>query len=330
MAEIFTPFLFAFILAYILRPLVLRLQSLGIAATIASSIGILVGLGVLLVILLLMINLLRYEIPLIKAQLPIWLQNLQAWLGPKLLNLHIEIDWLALRESLTQRLTAHFSANANQILSTSIETILASGSSVLGGLVNIVLILFVLFYLLMDWGHFFQLLQQLIPIRFQATVIRLAQETDALLSQYLRGQMLVILIMAIFYSASLSLTGMHGAFGLGVFTALVIVIPYIGIAIGLLLAVLSVILQFGLGSELVIVLVVFALGQVLEGFFLTPRLVGERIGLHPVAVLFALLIFGKLFGFFGVLLALPASAVLLVLIRFAWTLYEQSAWYRKS
>ncbi len=329
MAEIFTPFLFAFILAYILRPLVLRLQNLGLGKTLASSIGMLFGLGVFLIILLLLVNLLRYEIPLIKAQLPIWLQSLQTWLGPKLLSLNIEIDWLALRDAITQQLTAHFSANANQILSTSFETILASGSSVLGGLVNIVLIIFVLFYLLIDWQHFFELLKQLLPIRYQDTALRLALETDLLLSQYLRGQMLVILIMAVFYSAGLSLTGMHGALGLGVFTALVIVIPYIGIALGLILAVLSVVLQFGPGPELVIVLVVFGIGQVLEGFFLTPRLVGERIGLHPVAVLFALLIFAKLFGFFGVLLALPASAVVLVLIRFAWSQYAQSSWYQK-
>lgn len=329
MAEIFTPFLFAFILAYILRPAVLRLQILGLGKTFASTIGILLGLGVFLIILLLLINLLRYEIPLIKSQLPIWLQNLQTWLGPKLLSLNIEIDWVALRDAITQKLTAHFSANANQILSTSFETILASGSSVLGGLVNIVLILFVLFYLLIDWDHFFELLKRLIPIRYQATAVSLLQETDLLLSQYLRGQMLVILIMAVFYSAGLSLTGMQGALGLGVFTALVIIIPYIGIALGLILAVLSVILQFGLGSELVIVLIVFGIGQVLEGFFLTPRLVGERIGLHPVAVLFALLIFAKLFGFFGVLLALPASAVVLVMIRFAWTQYAKSNWYQK-
>jgi predicted PurR-regulated permease PerM len=199
----------------------------------------------------------------------------------------------------------------------------------LGGFVNFILILFVLFYLLIDWDHFFALLKQLIPIRHQATAQTLLSETDGLLSQYLRGQMLVILIMAVFYSAGLSLTGMQGALGLGVFTAIVIIIPYVGIALGLVLAVLSVILQFGFGSELIVVLVIFGIGQVLEGFFLTPRLVGERIGLHPVAVLFALLIFAKLFGFFGVLLALPASAIVLVLIRFAWSLYEQSTWYRK-
>jgi predicted PurR-regulated permease PerM len=197
MAEIFTPFLFAFILAYILRPVVLRLQILGMGKTFASGVGILFGLGVFLIILLLLINLLRYEIPLIKAQLPIWFQSLQTWLGPKLLSLNIEIDWLALREAITQKLTAHFSANANQILASSFATILASGSSVLGGLVNIVFILFVLFYLLIDWKHFFELLKQLLPIRYQDTAVRLALETDLLLSQYLRGQMLVILIMAV-------------------------------------------------------------------------------------------------------------------------------------
>lgn len=329
MAEIFTPFLVAFILAYILRPICLRIEGIGLGKVFASSISILFGLTVLAIILLLLINLLRYEIPLIKAQLPIWLQSIQTWLAPKLTSLNIDIDWTALREAITHQITAHFSANANQILSTSIETVLASGSSVVGGFVNLILILFVLFYLLIDWDHFFALLKQLIPIRFQVTAQRLVKETDELLSQYLRGQMLVILIMAVFYSAGLSLTGMQGALGLGVFTALVIIIPYIGIAIGLILAVLSVILQFGFGTELIIVLIVFGIGQVLEGFFLTPRLVGERIGLHPVAVLFALLIFAKLFGFFGVLLALPASAIVLVLIRFAWSLYEQSAWYRK-
>lgn len=329
MAEIFTPFLVAFILAYILRPICLRMERIGLGKALASSISIIFGLTVLAIILLLLINLLRYEIPLIKAQLPIWFQSIQTWLAPKLISLNIDIDWAALREAITHKITAHFSANADQILSASIETVLASGSSVLSGFVNLILILFVLFYLLIDWDHFFALLKQFIPIRFQITAQHLVNETDELLSQYLRGQMLVILIMAVFYSAGLSLTGMQGSFGLGVFTALVIIIPYIGIAIGLILAILSAILQFGFGIELIIVLIVFGIGQVLEGFFLTPRLVGERIGLHPVAVLFALLIFAKLFGFFGVLLALPASAIVLVLVRFAWSLYEQSAWYQK-
>jgi predicted PurR-regulated permease PerM len=153
--------------------------------------------------------------------------------------------------------------------------------------------------------------------------------TDGLLSQYLRGMLIVISIMAIFYSAGLSLIGIKGAAALGVFTALMIIIPYVGIAIGLTLATLSALLQFGPGPEIIGVLALFGLGQFIEGFFLTPRLVGERIGLHPVGVVFALLLFGKLFGFFGVLLALPISAVSMVLVQYVWSLYTQSSWYQK-
>jgi predicted PurR-regulated permease PerM len=135
--------------------------------------------------------------------------------------------------------------------------------------------------------------------------------------------------MSVFYSAGLSIIGIKGAVALGIFTALMIVIPYIGIALGFGLAILSALLQFGPERELVGVLALYGLGQFLEGFVLTPRLVGERIGLHPVAVLFALLLFGKLFGFFGVLLALPISAVSLVLVQYLWSVYTQSSWYQK-
>jgi len=150
-----------------------------------------------------------------------------------------------------------------------------------------------------------------------------------LLSQYLRGMLIVISIMAVFYSVGLSVIGIKGAVALGVFTAIMIVIPYIGITLGLSLAVLSALLQFGMSTQLIGVLALFGLGQFLEGFFLTPRLVGERIGLHPVAVVFALLLFGKIFGFFGVLLALPISAVSLVLVQYLWSVYAQSSWYQK-
>jgi predicted PurR-regulated permease PerM len=186
-----------------------------------------------------------------------------------------------------------------------------------------------MFYLLIDWGQFFTLIKKAIPQRAQETVHHLAMHTDGLLSQYLRGMLIVISIMSIFYSVGLSFVGIKGAVALGVFTAIMIAIPYIGIALGLSLASLSALLQFGPGPEIIGVLAVFGAGQFLEGFFLTPRLVGERIGLHPVGVLFALLFFGKLFGFFGVLLALPISAVTMVLIQYAWSRYTQSSWYQK-
>ena len=329
MAEIFTPFLAAFILAYVLRPVCLWLERRRLPRALAALISMLIGLGLIFCIFSLLISLLKYEIPLIRAQLPEWIANTQAWLGPKLEQLHLNLDWSTLKASVTQKITEHINENADALMNSTINTVLVSGSSVIAGFVNAVLILFVMFYLLIDWEHFFELLKKAVPLRAQETVHHLAMHTDGLLSQYLRGMLIVISIMAIFYSAGLSFIGIKGAAALGVFTAIMIIIPYVGITIGLTLSTLSALLQFGPGPEIVGVLALFGLGQFIEGFFLTPRLVGERIGLHPVGVLFALLFFGKLFGFFGVLLALPISAVSMVLVQYAWSLYTQSSWYQK-
>jgi predicted PurR-regulated permease PerM len=277
----------------------------------------------------LFITLLKTEIPLIKAQFPDWIQNTQSWLGPKLSEFHINIDWSTLKDSATQKITMHLNDNSDALMSSTLETVLMSGSSVIAGFVNAVLILFVMFYLLIDWDHFFKLIRTIVPVRAQDTINHLAMHADGLLSQYLRGMLIVISIMSVFYSAGLGLLGIQGAVALGVFTALMIVIPYIGITLGFTLAILAALLQFGPGGAIIGVLVIYGLGQFIEGFFLTPRLVGERIGLHPVAVLFALLLFGKLFGFFGVLLALPTSAVGLVLLQYGWSRYIQSPWYQK-
>ena len=329
MAEIFTPFLAAFILAYILRPAFLWMEGRRVPAAVAAALSVVLGLAVVIAIVSLFIGLLKTEIPLIKAQLPDWIANTQAWLGPKLAEFHINVDWGTLKTAASQKISEHISDNADSLMTTTFNTVLMSGSSVITGFVNSVLIIFVMFYLLIDWTHFFGLVKTLVPLRAQDTITHLAMHTDGLLSQYLRGMIIVISIMSVFYSISLSVIGIKGAVALGVFTALMIVIPYIGIALGFSLAIVSAILQFGVGPELVGVLIVFGIGQLLEGFFLTPRLVGERIGLHPVAVLFALLLFGNLFGFFGVLLALPISAVSLVLVQYFWSVYTQSSWYQK-
>lgn len=329
MAEIFTPFLAAFILAYILRPAFLWLEGRRLPAPAAAGLTVILGLGVFMAILSLFVGLLRTEIPLIKAQLPDWIANTQAWLGPKLAELHLNVDWGALKTTASQKISTHISDNADSLMTTTFETVLMSGSSVIAGFVNSILIVFVMFYLLMDWDHFFGLVKKIVPVRAQETVHHLAMHTDGLLSQYLNGMVIVISIMSAFYSIGLSIIGIKGAVALGIFTALMIVIPYIGITLGFSLAILSALLQFGPQHEIIGVLVLYGLGQFLEGFVLTPRLVGERIGLHPVAVLFALLLFGKLFGFFGVLLALPISAVSLVLVQYIWSVYTQSSWYQK-
>jgi len=329
MAEIFTPFLAAFILAYALRPVFLWLERRHLPRALAAIFSMIIGLGVIFLVLGLFIGLVKTEIPLIKEQLPGWIQNTQTWLGPKLSQFHIDVDWGNLKTTLTERITEHISENADTLMGTTLETVLVSGSSVIAGFANAILILFVMFYLLIDWTHFFGLLKTLVPTRAQDTVHHLAKHTDGLLSQYLRGEIIVITVMSVFYSIGLSIVGIKGAVAIGVFTALMVVIPYVGITLGVTLALISALLQFGPSTQVLGTIIVFSLGQFLEGFFLTPRLVGERIGLHPVAVLFALLLFGKLFGFFGVLLALPISAVSLVLIKYFWARYTQSTWYQK-
>ena len=329
MAELFTPFLAAFILAYILRPAFLWLERRRLPAPVAAGLTVIFGLGVVIAILSLFVGLLKTEIPLIKTQLPDWIANTQAWLGPKLAEFDLNINWGALKTTVSQKISTHISDNADALMTSTFETVLMSGSSVIAGFVNTVLIVFVMFYLLMDWNHFFGFIKQMVPVRAQETVHHLAMHTDGLLSQYLNGMLIVISIMSAFYSIGLSIIGIKGAVALGIFTALMIVIPYIGITLGFSLALLSALLQFGPQQEVIGVLVLYGIGQFLEGFVLTPRLVGERIGLHPVAVLFALLLFGKLFGFFGVLLALPISAVSLVLVKYFWSVYTQSPWYQK-
>lgn len=328
MTEILTPFLAAFILAYILEPVTLKLVQWKLPRSLAAFITLLFGLLIGISLVLLLLNLLQNEIPLIKKQFPGWVVGLQEWAAPKLASLDIHLDWNELRSQITHKITSQISDNANTVVTSTLDTVLQSSGSILGGLTNLILVLFIVFYLLIDWKHFFETIRDLIPFKYRATVTRLALEVDELLSQYLRGQVTVMLILSCLYAAGLWMIGVHGAIALGVFTGLVVVIPFIGILMGLALSAMAAFLQFGTGQEFISTLALFGLGHSLENFFLTPRLVGERIGLHPVAVLFALMVFGQLFGFFGILLALPLSAVCLVMIRFLKEHYTTSEWFR--
>ena len=196
-----------------------------------------------------------------------------------------------------------------------------SGSAALQVLATAFLVPIVMFYLLMDWNMLMRRIETAVPRRWLAKTRELASETDGLLSQYLRGQVIVMLVLAVYYSSGLALAGFDVALPVGIFTGLAVFIPYIGFGIGLTLAVLAALLQFGNLYGLLAVAV--------AGFYLTPRLVGERIGLYPLAVILALLAFGQLFGFFGILLALPISAVLLVGLRQIRQLYLNSRLYRE-
>ena len=182
-----------------------------------------------------------------------------------------------------------------------------------------VLIPVALFYLLMDWERFIRHLRELIPPRLRKGSDSFLHESDQVLGEYLRGQLVVMGVLAVYYSVGLALFGLDLALPIGTFTGLAVFVPYLGFGLGLVLALLAGLLEFstagGATQAVLMVAVVYGFGQLLESFFLTPRLVGERIGLHPLAVIFALLAFGQLFGFVGILVALPVSAVLLVAVR---------------
>ena len=193
--------------------------------------------------------------------------------------------------------------------------------------VAVLLIPVVLFYLLRDWKQVLARIDALLPRHLHAQTRRIFREIDAVLAEFLRGQMLVMLVMAVYYVTALWLAKLQFALPIGLLTGLLVFIPYVGAVTGFVLATIAALLQFGSLGEMAWVWVAFGLGQMLEGTVVTPVLVGERIGLHPVAVIFALLAFGSLFGFFGVLLALPASAALLVALRHVRAAYLASPLY---
>ncbi|MFN7196691.1 MAG: AI-2E family transporter, partial [Hylemonella sp.] len=256
--------------------------------------------------------------------------TLQAGLQPWLTELGIDftLDVASLKAALTEYLNANLGDSLGSVL----VSLKIGGSYALALLGNLILIPVALFYLLLDWKQLVPRVVALVPPRLRGDYDRFMAEADAVLGQYLRGQSLVMLILAIYYSVMLSLFGLDLALPIGIFTGLAIFVPYVGYGLGLLLALVAGLLEFtgdgGLLRVGLMLLVVYGLGQLIESFYLTPRLLGERIGLHPLAVIFALLAFGQLFGFAGVLVALPVSAVLLVAVRRLRQRYFESQVYR--
>ena len=316
LSPVLMPFVVAAVLAYVLSPLVkglLRISAGALPVLLAVGVVELLFLVLALAILLLVVPILAKELPLMREQLPGLLLKAQAVLAPWLKELGIE---MALDPaSLKAFIIKYFNTSVEDSLDGWLTSLRIGGSVALAVVGNVVLIPVALFYLLADWDRFVAQLVGLVPQRMRPGFDGFVAEVDEVLGQYLRGQLTVMVILAVFYTAGLALFGLDLALPIGVFSGLAVVIPYLGFGVGLVLALLAGLLQFAAWKAALMVSLVFGLGQLLEGFVLTPRLVGERIGLHPLAVIFALLAFGQVFGFVGVLVALPASAILLVCLR---------------
>ncbi|HZV64870.1 MAG TPA: AI-2E family transporter [Telluria sp.] len=330
LGPVLTPFIAAAILAYALNGGVdylarRRIGRVALPRTLAVVLVMLLFLSAVGALVLIVVPVLQKEIPLLLAQIPAFLVKLDTVLAPRLqeMGIKIKLDGSGIRALLTRQLAT----SGEEIWTTVLASARIGGTAVLGWLATLVLIPVVLFYLLMDWHRILDRVTGAVPRRWVVQTVGMAQEVNLLLAQYLRGQLLVMLVLAAYYSVALTIAGFEVALPVGILTGLLVFIPYLGFGLGLMLALIAAVLQFSDWSGLISVAVIYGAGQVIEGFFLTPRLVGERIGLNPLAVIFALLAFGQLFGFVGVLLALPASAVLMVAFKHLRHHYLRSSFY---
>ena len=331
LAPVMAPFVVAAVMAYVLLPLVLRLEGIArgrlpraLAVLMVEILAILALLG----IFLLLVPILVREWPLLQQQLPLLLDRMVDVINPLLNQLGLNVS-LDLRD-LKNQLVAYLSANREDWWAPLMSSLKVGGSAAMALMGYVVLVPVALFYMLNDWTRMVNSVIQLVPPAWRGTFDGFMQESDLVLGEYLRGQLLVMLALAVFYAVGLRLFGLDLALPIGVFTGLAVFVPYLGFGLGLMLALLAGLLQFASAQALVMVAVVFGLGQLIESFVLTPRLVGERIGLHPLSVILALMAFGQLLGFVGVLIALPASAVLLVGLRRLRHQYLKSDLYQKS
>jgi predicted PurR-regulated permease PerM len=327
LSPILSPFMFAAILAYICDPIVDRLERLGLPRTLATVTVLLIMVGLFALLVLIMLPMLNKEVGTLIRRVPGYFSMLNdrvvPWLNAKL-GLDLQLDLASMRDTVMRHLQG-----AEGLAAQVFSSIKIGGQVVLGFAINLLLVPVVTFYLLRDWDLLVAKVDSLIPRRWHPKMTEIAREIDAVLSEFLRGQLSVMLLMSAYYSAGLWLAGLDFALPVGVITGLLVFVPYLGMITGLVLATLAALLQFSGVMGLVWVWVVFGVGQLLEGMVVTPWLVGDRIGLHPVAVIFALLAFGQLFGFFGVLLALPASAALLVWLRHVQRNYLRSSIYNE-
>jgi predicted PurR-regulated permease PerM len=328
LAPVLTPFLAGALIAYLGSPLVDWLQRRGLSRTGAVVLVFsLLTLAMLVLVLFLAPLLAKQVEAALVVQLPRALEWLQGTALPYLGGLAgLQTETLFDIEQLKATLSAHW-REAGGVAARVLESVTRSGLALFGWLANLVLIPVVAFYLLRDWHVLVARIDQMLPRDPAPVIRRLARESDTVLGAFMRGQLLVMLALGLFYTLGLWLVGLELALLIGMLAGLVSFVPYLGFTVGVLAALLAGWFQFQEFMPLLWVVLVFGLGQLLESLWLTPRLVGGSIGLHPVAVIFAIMAGGQLFGFVGVLLALPVASVAMVLLRYAHRQYLDSELY---
>jgi predicted PurR-regulated permease PerM len=328
LGPVLTPFLIGAILAYLGTPLVDWAAQRNISRALSTTVVVLLMGLLLLVLFVILIPLVQSEVMLAAKRVPDYLGQLNTRLAPwieQTFGVTVALDVGSLKSLVAENMD-----DARE-LSLQLLSGVKTGSKILVSvLVNLALIPVVMFYLLRDWSMIGQRIYVLVPRDWLGKVRSIVTDIDSVLAEFLRGQIMVMIVLASYYTVGLWLAGIDHALAIGLLTGLLVFIPYVGFGLGLTLGILAALLQWSGWPGFLAVLAVYGVGQLLESYVLVPYLVGDRIGLHPLAVIFALLAFGQLFGFAGVLLALPASAALLVGLRHLRAAYLDSPVYRGS
>jgi len=328
LSGILLPFVAGFAIAYLLRPLTDRIQRLGVSRIIAALLIIGVVVIVLIGLILLVVPILGDQLNSFIASVPGYVAKLQ----------HVLTDQS--RPWLQKLLGAGFSPDKSigdlvtqgmGWLTAFLKSLWSGGQALVSLFSLMVVTPVVAFYLLVDWHRMVRTINSWVPVNQRETVHGLAREIDAAISGFVRGQTMVCVSLGLFYAVTLTLTGLNFGLLIGLISGLITFIPYVGSMTGLVLAVGVAVAQFWPNyTSIVLVLGIFLVGQFLEGNVLSPKLVGESVGLHPVWIIFALLAFGYLFGFVGLMLAVPLAATIGVLARFGLRRYLESTFYTGS
>ncbi|MGV3652161.1 MAG: AI-2E family transporter [Devosia sp.] len=324
--SILLPFVIGIALAYLLNPLVSTLQRLGISRGLGTATVLLVVVSIIIGLFVLVVPLLVDQIFGLLARLPRYVADLQAlaedivpqvaaWLGPE-------------RSAQLQASVGEVIANATGMIGALTATIAASGATLLNMVAIIIVTPVVAFYTLMDWDKMVRGLDDLLPRSHRSEIKSVLAEIDRSMHGVLRGQGSVILILAAFYATALTLAGLNFGLAIGLIGGLFSFVPFLGFALGIVLSVGVAIVQFWPNYWMVLVIIsIYLIGQFIEGNILYPKLVGSSININPVWLMFALLAFGLIFGFVGLLLAVPLAAIAGVLTRYAVKKYKASSLY---
>lgn len=329
LSPILMPFAAGALLAYLGNPLVSRLMQLGLKRTWAVGLSFFSLLTAMTVSLVLVLPLLWQQIVYLESRLP----RVLRWFnreGIPWIEKHVPVQIDRLDMDLIGEWLSSYWVEAGSAAGNVLTQVAKSSMDILALAGMLALIPVVTFYLLLDWDDLLARIRNLIPRNIEPRVSQLARECDDVLAAFLRGQLMVMVALGIVYAVGLQLVGLKLALMIGLLAGLGSIIPYFGFTIGIVSATAAALIQFGNINAVMMIWGVFAVGQAIEGWVLQPYLVGDRIGLHPVAVIFAIMAGGQLFGFVGMLLALPAAAVIMVLLRHAHERYQQSRLYQAT